>query len=457
MKDTKFTAMKHQAHSLKKMERTPVIFDMSDPGTGKTFVQITAFAKRRRKKGGCALVLATKSLLISAWKKDFYRFAPDMKVSVAFAINRREALEAEADVYVTNHDAVKDLLKYPDRFWKKFDTIIIDESTAYKHHTSQRSKAVAKLAHKHFKYRSCMSGTPVSNTITDIWHQVFILDEGKRLGRSFFGFRQAVCTPVQVGPGAAMVRWVDKDGAESAVTHLIEDICVRHRFEDCVDIPENLRYAVSYALSKKQLSTYTDMQDFHFSQLKKTGVTAINGAAAYTKLLQIASGAVYDDSGEYTLIDTGRYEMVLDLAEERAHSIVFYNWQHQRDQLAKEAEKRGLTFAVYDGSVSDKQRSRIVEAYQEGEYRVLLAHPQSAGHGLTLTKGTATIWASPTYNLEHFLQGLKRVHRIGQTEKTETIVVVAEGTIDEKVWQVCQDKDAKQGDLLSLLRSEIKE
>ena len=431
------------------------MFDMSDPGTGKTRVQIDAFAERRRKRGGCALVLATKSLLDSAWKKDFKTFAPDMKVSVAYAKNRHEALEEPADVYVTNHDAVKDLLKKPASFWKKFDTLIIDESTAFKHHNSLRSKAIAKIA-SHFKYRTCMTGTPISNGILDIWHQVFILDEGKRLGKSFYGFRLAACIPEQVGKNANAIKWNDKPGVELVVYDIIKDIKIRHAFEDCVDIPENHRYAISFPLSKAHQSKYNDMQDFNFLQLKQTGVTAVNSAVVYGKLLQIASGAVYDDSGKYSLIDSARYELVLDLVEEREHSIVFFHWEHQRDELIKEAKKRGVSYAVFDGSVSDKARTDIVERYQAGEYRVLFAHPQSAGHGLTLTRGTATIWASPTYNLEHFLQGLKRIHRIGQTKKTETIVVVAEDTLDEKVWQVLQAKDAKQGDLLGLLREELK-
>ena len=89
--------------------------------------------------------------------------------------------------------------------------------------------------------------------------------------------------------------------------------------------------------------------------------------------------------------------------------------------------------------------------FQEGKYQVLFAHPQSAAHGLTLTKGTATIWAGPTHNLEHFLQGFKRVYRIGQTQKTETIVVVAEDTIDEKVWASLQTKKVRLVALLEEL------
>lgn len=419
--------------------------------TGKTRVEVEDFADRRRKKGGCALVIATKSLLESAWKQDFRKFAPDMKVSVAYAANRDAAFAADADVYVTNHDAAKWLATKPKSFFAKFDTIVIDESPAYKHHTSQRSKAIAKIV-KYFEYRRLMTGTPTSNGICDIWHQVFLLDGGQRLGKSFFQFRSAACVPEQVGLSANMVKWTDRPGIEQTVSAIIADITIRHKFEDCVDIPPNHQYAVTFALSKKHYAQYNDMQDFQILQLKKTTVSAVNGAVVAGKLLQIASGAVYNDDGDYSLIDSDRYELVMDLVEERRHSIVFFTWEHQRDELIKIATKRGVPHAVFDGSTPDKERTKIVQDYQAGKYQVLFAHPQSAGHGLTLTRGTATIWASPTYNLEHFLQGLKRVHRIGQTEKTETIVVVAEGTVDEKVWAALQAKSVRMADLLNELK-----
>lgn len=437
----------HQKQSLAVLKKTKRVFDTSDPGTGKTRVEVEDFAARRRKGGGCALVLATKSLLESAWQKDFNEFAPDMGVSVAFATNRDKAFQCEADVYVTNHDAVKWLAAQPKSFFARFDTLIIDESTAFKHHTSQRSAAVAKIA-KYFDYRRLLTGTPNSNGITDLWHQVYLLDDGVRLGKSFFQFRSAACVPKQVGPSASMIKWTDRPGIEATVSAMLRDITIRHKFEDCVDIPENFRYAKTFKLGKKHMAAYNEMADFQILQLKKTTVTAVNGAVVAGKLLQIASGATYNDDGAYSLIDSERYTLVLDLVEEREHSIVFFHWQHQRDELIKEAESRKVSYAVYDGSTPDKIRSKIVKEYQDGKYQVLFAHPQSAGHGLTLTRGTATIWASPTYNLEHFLQGLKRVHRIGQTERTETIVIVAEGTIDENVWQALQDKSVKMVDLL---------
>jgi SNF2 family DNA or RNA helicase len=247
------------------------------------------------------------------------------------------------------------------------------------------------------------------------------------------------------------VKWEDRPGIELVVSELLKNISIRHKFEDCVDIPENHRYAVTFTLNKKHMSAYLKMEQDQMLLIKDTVINAVNGAAVYTKLLQIASGAVYNGDDSYTLLDTSRYEMIMDLVEERQHSIVFFNWEHQRDELVKEATKRSLNFAVYDGTTTSRDRTQIVKDYQEGNYRVLFAHPQSAGHGLTLTKWTATIWASPTYNLEHFLQGLKRIHRIGQNEKTETIVIVAAGTKDEVVWDVMNRKDAKQKDLLELL------
>ena len=720
----------HQKQSLKRLAKSLLIFDTSDPGTGKTRVQIEDFSKRRRLKGaqqgGKALVIAPKSLLDSAWREDFNKFAPDMAVVCAYASNREAAFKMPADVYVTNTDALVWLAKRPKAFFKDFDTLVIDECfpaktlidtpygptpiemlnigdliytssgilpisntfvkhsstliqmeledgttirctpnhpiattqgwveagstrnlsavrldlyklnkqrstllwkklrpkeyvgnkntranetklneskrilngsstmeqryslptrnskktqrssqnfrastqktwrkwtnsplrtnddrnatsilgvpirnpnwketrirlrswlqsrlrftfqkmgfrnrrkfthiaqtlgceerfitglsrvvrisriecpspvlvynlqvngphtysvagvlvhncTSIKHKDSKRSKAAAKIS-KYFKYRRLMTGTPTSNGISDIWHQVFILDEGKRLGKSFFGFRSAACQPEQVGPRPNMVKWVDRPGIEGIVGALLKDIVIRHKFEDCVDIPENFKYAVPYSLTKSHRSNYTEMEEEQLLLLKDTAITAVNGGVVYQKLLQIASGAVYDSEGNYTLLDTGRYELVLDLAEARSHSVVFFNWKHQRDLLVAEAEKRSLSFAVYDGQTSDKDRKQIVTDYQKGQYRVLFAHPQSAGHGLTLTKGTATIWASPTYNLEHFAQGWKRVHRIGQTEKTETVVVVAKDTVDEKVWNVLNEKDGKMSALLDELR-----
>lgn len=440
----------HQRTSLEFLRANERVFDASDPGTGKTRVAIESFSERRLRGGGAALVLAPKSLLRAAWGADIRKFAPHLRTSIAYAENREAAFKAQADFYVTNHDAAVWLAKQKKDFFTNFDTLIIDEVGAFKHATSQRSKAVNRIK-GYFKYRLVMNGTVTPNGVTDVWNQMFIVDDGKALGSSFYAFRQAVCVPRQVGPTAQMVKWEDRVGAADAVSKLMESVTIRHRFEDCLDIPANHEYAVPYYLTKAQQKAYEQMELAQIALLKDKVITAVNGAAVTTKLLQIASGAVYEDEATYHVVDKERYETVIDLAEQRPHSVVFFLWRHQKDQLIAEATKRGLTFCVIDGSVNDRARNEAVDYFQKGFYRICFAHPASAAHGLTLTRGTATIWASPTYNLEHYQQGLKRIYRAGQTQKTETIMVVAQNTIEERVWKALQDKRVKMDDLLNQL------
>jgi SNF2 family DNA or RNA helicase len=393
-------------------------------------------------------VIAPKSILEPAWAKDMKAFAPNIKVSIAYASNRTKAFAIDADMYVTNTDAAVWLSKQPAKFFKRFSHLIIDESTSFKHATSARSKAMAKVA-THFKVRRLLSGTATPNSITDIWHQMKILDGGRRLGNSFFQFRASVCTPEQNGPLAQHIKWSDREGAELAVSSLLRDITIRHELRKCIDMPENILYSVPYTLNAKNMAYYQKMEANSILEIKAQRVTAVNGAVLYNKLLQIASGAVYDEAGGYVRMDTGRYGLVADVAEARAHSIIFFQWQHQKDMLEKELTARGMSYAVIDGSVSSHaKRNEIVDGFQKGMYRTLLLHPQSTAHGLTLTRATAAIWPSPTVNAEHWIQGNHRHDRNGQTQRTETIVFTAVGTRDEYVFARCKDKTLNMTNLL---------
>src|SRR3990167_8894035 len=425
--------------------KTNTVFDTSEPGTGKTRVRIEVFAKRRTRGGKCMLVLAPKSLLRSAWEADIRRYQPWLKVSVAFASNREKAFKEKADVYVTNHDAVKWLAKQDATFFSRFDYLVVDESEAYKHHTSQRSKAVAKIR-KHFKYRATMNGLPTPNGICDIWHQVFIVDDGKRLGQSFFAFRSAACVPEQVGPQPNMLKWVDKAGIEDVVGKLIKDISIRNKLKG---VPPNvIRPPTPFYMDTGHKAKYKEMEDEARLLLKTGKVTAVNAAVLSTKLLQIASGAVYDEFENYHVISTDRYEMIGDMLEVRKNSVVFFLWTHQRDLLIEDLKKRGLTYMVIDGSVSDKQRLENIQMYEQGMFRVALLHPKSAAHGITLVRAKSTIWASPTFDLAWWVQGNARIARIGQKDQTETISVVATDSYEEKVYERRNDKNIRALDLI---------
>lgn len=443
----------HQKQTLQLLRKEKKVFDMSDPGTGKTRVAIQAWAERRETGGKCALIIACRRLLQPAWGNDFNEYFPDISYSIAHASNRKEAFDTKADAYITNTDAVKWLAEQPKSFFSKFDTLIIDESTSFKHRTSKRSKAVNKIK-KYFEYRELLSGTPNANTILDVWHQMLILDDGKRLGKSFFAFRSAVCTPTQVGRQAHMIRWEDRPHAEQAVTDLIRDISIRHEFDKVMDVPENHVRFITYELDHTHLMKYLKLEKTSVLQLEDGEVVGINAAVLRSKLLQLSSGAVYSTSEDkYSLIDTGRYELAIDLAEERKHSLIFYSWNHQRDQLLKEADKRKIKYAVLDANTTDADTDRITVEFQRGEYQILFMHPKTGAHGLTLTKATTAIVVSPIYEADLSKQIIHRIKRGGQLQKTEILLIEAKDTVERKVFERRMLKSGRMETFLELLTS----
>jgi SNF2 family DNA or RNA helicase len=326
--------------------------------------------------------------------------------------------------------------------------LVIDESTCYKNPTAKRSKAIAKLRDS-FSHATCMSGTPTPQGIIDLWHQMYLVDQGKLLGNSYYRFRASTHTPVNKG---AFTEWVEKEGVADAIADIISEKFIRNAREDCMDLPENLVVHRNYKLSPSHLKVYLDMKRHACIELASGDVNAVNAAVLLSKLLQIASGAVYDEFGHTHLVDTTRYELIMDLVDERDHSVVFFNFKHQKEEFIKIAEKNKMKYAVIDGEVSGSKRTDAVNDFQAGKLKVLFCHPQSAGHGITLTRGTATIWASPTYNVEHFEQANARIFRGGQTKKTETILISAEGTADKKAYAALFEKQLNMNNLLEVLR-----
>lgn len=439
--------MRHQKKSLEHDAKHPLVFDMSDAGTGKTYVRVTAYARRRRaKRAGCLMVLCPRSLMTSAWKNDFQKFAPDMRVVICGA-DSRDNLLSDGDVFIVNHDGVKAVAKLKPAVMSKFTDLVIDESDAYKHMTSARSKAAAKVA-AHFQRRALLSATPTGNGVTHIWHQMYILDGGKRLGSSFYAFRNAVATPKQVGPSPNALKWTDKPDAELAVFDLIADVTIRHRREDCLDIPSTQYITVPYELTPKQLKVYQDMEAAAVAQVAGQTITAINAAAVLTKLLQISSGAVYDGLGNYKVVDTGRYELIIELTKARKHPLVLFFWKHQLEQLKAHADAESLHYAVFDGSTSDKNRAEQERRYQNGEYDLIFGHPKTVAYGYTFTRGTSIIWSCPTYDRVWWEQANQRQARIGQKEKTEIVTVVAPGTRETDVLEFMNAKGERLEKLL---------
>ena len=437
------------------MAGAPRSLDTSDPGTGKTRAHIENYAQRKGRKR--LLVVCPKTLMTSAWGADIEKFAPHLTVSFANASNRLEAFKMKTDVVVINTDGVKWLVesKTNEALLKDFDHLIIDEFTTFKHPTSQRSKAMAKIR-KYFKHRELLSGTPNPNSVMELWHPMLICDDGKRLGASYYSLRNSVQSPTQIGPRPEHVRWDDKPGAVQAVNELLADCTIRHQFEDVMThVPPNHRHVKEFSLSPSAFKAYEKMEREYITLVEDAVVSAVHAASVRSKLLQIASGAVYDGTaeGSYKVVDRSRYELIAELVEERDHSVVFFNWKHQRELLAEEFRKRDIAFAVIDGDVKQHDRNELVAKYQAGELQTILLHPKTGAHGLTLTRGTTTVVASPIYEADILKQMIHRIYRGEQNQVTNTIFVQAKGTVEDLVYARLDDKSERMQDLLDLMKS----
>jgi SNF2 family DNA or RNA helicase len=416
----------------------------SDPGTGKTRAVLDAHAIL----GGKTLVLAPLSILEAAWGEDINKFQPNIKYGVAYAKNRTKIFEdGTYDMVITNFEAVNFLQKNP-QYCKQFDTIVIDEFTAFKNREAKRSKNLNKII-SYFTNRIAMSGTPNSNTILDIWHPVYLIDGGERLGSRFYAFRHQACTPKFNGFAN---EWIDKPGIEEAVANKLSNISIRYALSDCMDLPDKIVRTVNTKLTPNVQKQYKLLADESVLYTKSGTVNAVHAAARVKKLLQLVTGAVYDEDGVVQFVHQERYDIVMTLVAQRAHSLVAFNWKHERDALVEIAQKEGISYEVIDGSVKAEKRSDIVARYQAGHIKVLFCHPQSAGHGLTLTKANTVIWCSPTYNAEHYQQFNQRIYRAGQTQKTETILIQARNTWEPEVYKKLNTKLGRMENLLHILK-----
>jgi len=436
-------AFEHQTTTTRFILDNPRTLITSDPGTGKTRSVIDAYAQRQT---GRMLVLAPLSILSASWGDDIRKFQPALTFDIAYAKNRAAAFKSDAQIVITNHDAVKWIVKN-EAVLEGFDTLCIDEFTAFKNKDSQRSKAMARIA-QHFEYRIAMSGTPNSNTILDVWHPALLVDDGERLGRRFYSFRSSVCN--SQFNGFANV-WVDRPDAQEMVAAALKDINIRYCLEDCIDMPEQSVRTMYVDLPPTIMAQYNTLAQDSVLYTGKTTINAVHAGAKVKKLLQLCTGAIYDEHGSAQGIHGERYDLVMQLVEERKHSLVAFNWKHEREHMVELANKLRISHAVIDGEAPAEKRKQIVNAMQAGALQVVFCHPQSAGHGLTLTRATSVIWASPTYNAEHYQQFNRRIYRAGQKQKTEVIHIAARNTWETDVYEKLEGKLGKMEDLLSIL------
>lgn len=327
--------------------------------------------------------------------------------------------------------------------------VVIDELSSFKSSKAQRFRALKKVR-KYIKRIVGLTGTPAPNGLLDLWSQVYLLDEGARLGKTLTAYRDTYFNPGRRGPNGVVYDWTPKEGAEEAIYKKLEDLCISMNTEDHIQLPEKRFIRHEVRLPETAMAQYRQLQKDTLLPFADGDVDAGSAAILTNKLLQIAGGAVYDENGAVKLIHEAKMEVMDQLIEEANGQpvLVFYNYKHELTRLLER----------YPQAVELKEDG-IVDKWSTQKIPVLLANPASAGHGLNLQfGGHIAIWYSPTWNLEYYDQANKRLHRNGQKYTVLIHHLVAVGTMDERVLNIAlPDKKDCQNSLLDALKAQIKE
>ena len=170
---------------------------------------------------------------------------------------RIAALAATADVYVVNRENVEWLVEYYKNDWP-FDMVVVDESSSFKDQSTKRWKAL-KRARPKIKRIVLLTGTPAPNNLIDLWAQIYLLDEGARLGRTIGGFRERYFNPDKRS-AERVFTYKPKFGAEETVQRLIGDICISMKAEDYLKLPDCITVNTAVTLDSKAAKAYQTLE-----------------------------------------------------------------------------------------------------------------------------------------------------------------------------------------------------
>jgi SNF2 family DNA or RNA helicase len=353
---------------------------------------------------------------------------------------RQAALRQDAHVYTTNFEQLPWLIEqYEKKPWP-FRTVIVDESTKLKgfrlRQGTARAKALARVAHTQCDRFVELTGTPSPNGLADLWGQIWFLDKGRRLGRTYDDFRQ---------------RWFEKsyDGfsitarpyAQEQIQAVLRDLCLTIDAKDWFDLREPIVNNIYVDLPAKARAHYEDMEKRMFMELSGHEVEAFGAAARTVKCLQLANGAAYvgDSGSEWVEVHDAKLQALEEIVEEAAGMpvLVAYNFKSGR-HLDKDPQ--------------------TIRDWNKGKIPVLFAHPASAGHGLNLQDGgNILVFFAHNWNLEERLQ---IIERIGPTRQLQAghdrpmfiHNIIAAGTVDELVLKRVETKRETQDILLEAMK-----
>ena len=413
-------------------------------GLGKTIITLTALEDMLR-SGQSTKVLIVGPLRVcnSVWRQEARKWAhtKGLRISICTgtAKERLKALMSDAPIHIINRENLVWLakhLKKPSRW--PYDTVILDESSSFKNSSTKRWR-VLRSVRPYIQRMVQLTGTPASNGLLDLWSQAYLLDQGERLGRTKTAYLQGYFNSDFMG-----YKWEPKDGADEKIHAKLEGLALTLKTEDYLDLPPRIDSRVAVTLPTEAMSHYKALEKDFLLELSSADIEVLSAAALANKLLQIANGAAYDESGQWHPIHEAKLDALKEIVEDNHEPmLVAYNY---KSDLAR------IRQVLPSARVMDKKQE-TVDAWNRGEIPVLLVHPASAGHGLNLQAGgSLLVFFGLTWSLECYDQLCGRLHRQGQERPVRVVHIVAEQTIDNKVLDALATKARTQRDLLNALK-----
>jgi len=427
-----------------------------DMGLGKTIITLTAVNELiyNRWAVGRVLVIAPKKVAEATWTKEAQKWDHLQHLRIVPVLgsqNKRvRALNTPGNVYVVSRDNVQWLVDYYQQAWP-FDMVVLDESTSFKNHNAKRFIYIRRVL-PYINRLVELTGTPAPNGLEDLWAQIYLLDNGARLGKTITEYRKNFFEQDYAHPGQQFRTYSPRDGSDSTIRNAISDICVSMKAEDYLDLPECVEEIIPVVLDPKAEKAYKQLERELLLEVEEDTIVAGTAAALTGKLLQLCDGAVYGTEGTAIEVHNCKIEAFMETVEQLngAHVLVFYNFKHDQTRILKALESTKLRVRSYTGPDDG-------DTWNTGEVDVLLAHPASCAYGLNLQEGGHhVIWFGLTWNLEFYQQANKRLHRQGQTQPVIVHNLVVQGGVDEDVIAALQSKGDTQEELMQALKARLK-
>lgn len=456
----KFDPYPYQQYCIDRIIDTPNLALWLDMGLGKTVITLTALQDLKFNRWAMrrALVIAPKKVAEDTWSSECRKWdhLAGMRVITILgtAKQRETALKQQADVYIINRENTQWLVECCGRNWP-FDVVVLDESSSFKNHQAKRFRAM-KVVRPRINRVIELTGTPRPHSLLDLWAQMYLLDGGKRLGRTISVYRDIYFDPDQRNR-TTIFSYKPKPGAEEAIYQQLDDIAVSMKASDYLDLPDVMYEDVPVKLDSKARKAYDKLERDALLEADTGEVITANTAAVLTgKLLQLCNGAVYGTEADLitpTIQEVHRCKIdaFLETVEQLGgeHALVYYQFQHDRDRLLEALNGSGLRVKLY-------RDYRDADAWNAGDVDILLAHPASCGYGLNLQYGGHhIIWFGLTWALEQYQQANARLPRNGQTHPVMIHHLVVQDGMDQVVMRALTSGAKAQDDLLEALRVKI--